>query len=66
MQDKSILPEIMQKRKGKFGMKGQTKYTHLSNEDTTNFDPQYRPDQSILNQWKKKTGGYKGNHARNI
>jgi microfibrillar-associated protein 1 len=30
MQDKSNLPMILQKRKGNFGKKGQSKYTHLT------------------------------------
>lgn len=60
MQDKSALPEILQKREGKFGSKGQSKYKHLSAEDTTNFNPQYRPDESIMSNWKKKMAGYKG------
>lgn len=44
MQDKSMLPDILQKRKGDFGKKGQSKYKHLTAEDTTNFDPSTRPD----------------------
>lgn len=60
MQDKSMLPEILQKRHGNFGKKGQSKYTHLTAEDTTNFDPHTRADESILASWKKKTAGYKG------
>ncbi len=30
MQDKSMLPEILQKRQGNFGKKGQSKYKHLT------------------------------------
>jgi microfibrillar-associated protein 1 len=66
MQDKSMLPEILQKRAGNFGKKGQSKYKHLTAEDTTNFDPQFRADESILNNWKKKTAGYKGASSNNI
>ena len=61
-----MLPEILQRRKGNFGMKGQSKYKHLTAEDTTNFDPQFRPDESILAGLKKKTGGYKGGGGSNI
>jgi microfibrillar-associated protein 1 len=66
MQDKSMLPEILQKRQGSFGKKGQSKYKHLTAEDTTNFDPQYRPDEGILASWKKKTAGYKSTEKPNI
>ena len=61
-----MLPEILQRRQGKFGSKGQSKYKHLTAEDTSNFDPQFRPDESILANWKKKTGGYKGAERSNI
>lgn len=30
MADKSVLPDILQKRRGNFGKKGQSKYTHLT------------------------------------
>lgn len=56
----------MQKRKGDFGKKGQSKYKHLTAEDTTNFDPLTRADESILNNWKKKMAGYKGYGNSNI
>lgn len=59
MQDKSGLPSVLQKRKGNFGKKGQSKYTHLTGEDTTDTNPLTRADESLLNGWKKKTAGYK-------
>lgn len=33
--DKSVLPKAMQVRRDKFGKVGQTKYTHLADQDTT-------------------------------
>lgn len=66
MQDKSTLPSILQKRKGDFGKKGQSKHTHLTNEDTTNLNPLTRPDESLMAYWKRKTGGYKGAYQSNV
>jgi microfibrillar-associated protein 1 len=45
--DKSQLPGTLQKRRGVFGKKGQSKYTHLTNEDTTDFNPEYKVDEVI-------------------
>ena len=33
--DKKALPKVMQRRRGEWGMKGQTKHTHLMDVDTT-------------------------------
>lgn len=44
MQDKSMLPKLLQKRIGNFGKKGQSKYTHLTQEDTSDLNPLTRPD----------------------
>lgn len=57
--DKSTLPKILQKRRGEFGKKGQSKYTHLTNEDTTNFDPLYMPQQELLIKQQMKGAGFK-------
>ena len=58
--DKSVMPDVLQKRRGHFGMKGQSKWTHLTNEDTNNFDPLFRPDEDISRAMKHKMGGLKG------
>ena len=45
--DKTLLPSLLQKRQGTFGRKGQSKWTHLTNEDTTNFNPATRVAESV-------------------
>lgn len=57
--DKSTLPKILQKRRGDFGKKGQSKYTHLTNEDTTNFDPMFMPEAELMMKQQMKCAGYK-------
>ena len=58
--DRSNLPGIMEKRRGNLFKKGQSKYTHLTNEDTTDFNPDFRIPDNINNNLLKKIGGYKG------
>jgi microfibrillar-associated protein 1 len=57
--DKAILPGTLQKRRGDFGKKGQSKWTHLTAEDTTNFDPLFRVNESLSTKQQMKQGGYK-------
>lgn len=57
--DKTNLPKILQKRRGEFGKKGQSKYTHLTNEDTTDFNPMYMPQPELLMKQQMKGAGYK-------
>ena len=57
--DRTKLPSIMNKRRGNLFKKGQSKYTHLSNEDTTNFDATFKVPEHIAKGLLKKTGGYK-------
>lgn len=64
LQDKSMLPKILQKRKNDFGRKGQSKYQHLTAEDTTDFDPKHRPDEAIRINMQRKMAGYKGSFMK--
>mmetsp|Transcript_7535 Transcript_7535/g.7396 ORF Transcript_7535/g.7396 Transcript_7535/m.7396 type:complete len:155 (+) Transcript_7535:629-1093(+) len=57
--DKSALPKILQKRRGDFGKKGQSKYTHLTNEDTNVFDPQLMPQEELFLKQQMKGAGFK-------
>jgi len=58
--DKSVLPEALQKRRGNFGLKGQSKWKHLTAEDTTDFNPDFKPDEKLVLKQQLKQGGYKG------
>ena len=40
-------------------MKGNTKYTHLTSEDTTNYDPNFRVPEAIALKQQMKTAGFK-------
>ena len=40
--DKTVLPKVMQVKN--FGRSGRTKYTHLVDQDTTNFDAAWSQD----------------------
>ncbi len=45
--DKSVLPSFLQKRTGTVGRKGQSKHTHLTDVDTTNFNPATKVSEQI-------------------
>ena len=49
--DKSIMPETMQVRGDDYLKKGRTKWTHLSNEDTTT--PEYRKAMALMAKFKE-------------
>ncbi len=57
--DRSNLPKILQKRRGLQFKKGQTKYTHLTQEDTTNFDPNFKIPENIHRNVIGNMGGLK-------
>ncbi|KRX05423.1 hypothetical protein PPERSA_05532 [Pseudocohnilembus persalinus] len=57
--DKSQLRNFQQKRRGMYGVKGQSKYTHLTDQDTTNYDPSFKVDENIQQKMFQKYAGFK-------
>jgi microfibrillar-associated protein 1 len=53
--NKESLPAIMQVKK--FGMRGRTKYTHLVDQDTTEFLQPLRPDERVRSNYMAKRAG---------
>ena len=61
--DKTILPKVMQVKN--FGRCGRTKYTHLVDQDTTNFDsPWVNDTTNNIKFHNEKSGGMKQNFDR--
>ena len=58
--DKSVLPAVLQKRKGTWGKTGNTKWTHLTDQDTTNFERTTRVPENIAFKFQQRQGGYNG------
>lgn len=56
--DKTLLPKVMQVKK--FGFIGRTKWTHLVNEDTTNWDSAWYKKDGMRNAYRSKMAGSKG------
>ncbi len=57
--DKNALPSVLQKRRGEFGKKGQTKWTHLSDMDTTLFERDFKTPAHIAERQQTRMAGYK-------
>jgi len=53
--DKTILPKVMQVKN--FGRSGRTKYTHLVDQDTTNFDSPWAVDSPSSSKFMETRGG---------
>ncbi|XP_035671164.1 microfibrillar-associated protein 1-like [Branchiostoma floridae] len=61
--DKTILPKVMQVKN--FGRSGRTKYTHLVDQDTTQFDSAWAQDSAQNTKFfGNKAGGMKQNFER--
>ncbi|CRH01157.1 micro-fibrillar-associated protein, putative [Plasmodium relictum] len=52
--DKEKLPKVLQVRRGNFGKQGQTKYTHLLDNDTSRKDSLWKNNDLNFNSKKKK------------
>lgn len=63
--DKSNLPKALQVRRGWEHKRGRSKYTHLGDQDTTNFDPDWGVHEDLKNKFMNKMGGYKSSNAFN-
>lgn len=55
--DKTVLPKVMQVKN--FGRCGRTKYTHLVDQDTTNFESGHRDNAAALKFHMERAGGMK-------
>ncbi|CAM9121390.1 unnamed protein product [Discosporangium mesarthrocarpum] len=53
--DKTQMPRVMQVKK--FGRSGQTKWTHLANEDTTDWDAAWTQETHMANKMQGKMSG---------
>ena len=51
--DKTNLPKLLAKRRGNVWKKSQSKYTHLNDADTTNFDKNFIVPENILSKIQK-------------
>lgn len=60
--DKTLLPKIMQKRN--YGKKSQTKYTHLTDQDTTDFNYGFGQKNSFSNDFHQKYYEIKNQDSR--
>merc|ERR1712241_979184 len=60
--DKTVLPKVMQVKN--FGRSGRTKYTHLVDQDTTQFDSPWISETSVTAKVAAKGGGMKQNFDR--
>ncbi|XP_065854053.1 uncharacterized protein [Euphorbia lathyris] len=60
--DKSILPKVMQVKK--FGRSGRTKWTHLVNEDTTDWNNPWTYNDALRAKYNTKMAGMNASIAR--
>jgi microfibrillar-associated protein 1 len=60
--DKSSLPAVMQVKR--FGRSGQTKWTHLSKEDTSSMDSAWFQESDVNKRTLSKLGGMKQSYEK--
>ena len=60
--NKSVLPKILQKRRGLFGKRSQSKYTHLVDQDTTCFEKDFKVPENLFEKSLQSAGGIKSSN----
>lgn len=58
--DKSLLPKVMQLRRGLFGKKSQVKHTHLTDVDTTDMTSAWTQQDKSVQRYQEKMATAKG------
>eukprot|EP00747_Dinoflagellata_sp_TGD_P182368 gnl/TRDRNA2_/TRDRNA2_36598_c0_seq1.p1 gnl/TRDRNA2_/TRDRNA2_36598_c0~~gnl/TRDRNA2_/TRDRNA2_36598_c0_seq1.p1 ORF type:complete len:482 (-),score=165.61 gnl/TRDRNA2_/TRDRNA2_36598_c0_seq1:73-1518(-) len=58
--DKSLLPKVMQVRRGLWGKKGQVKHTHLTDSDTTDMQAPWAQHTKQVEKYQQKMAGASG------
>jgi len=58
--DKQLLPSAMQLRRGQFGKMGQTKHTHLTDVDTTDFQAAWSQSNRQVQRYQERMATAKG------
>ncbi|KAJ3320248.1 Microfibrillar-associated protein 1 [Boothiomyces sp. JEL0866] len=62
MADRTAMPSVLQVKN--FGMRSRTKYTHLTDQDTTGFDAAWSKPENFNSSIQQKMGGMKSGFAK--